>query len=107
MTVLANDSKNKEQIGAEVLLVAVTSIEIRALFNAFNTSPSDARRYIGDKTYYDFAEVGGVRAVLVRSEMGNEGPAGSGTEICTTDRGTRMSLPFTITLLTCKLLLKG
>ena len=77
MTVLANDSKNKEQIGAEVLLVAVTSVEIKALFNAFNTSPSDARRYINDKAYYYFAEVGGVRVVLVRSEMGSEGPIGS------------------------------
>jgi len=77
MAVVSNNIIDKEQIGADVLLVAVTAVEIRAFFEAFDINPADARRYIGDKTDYDFAEVNGARTILVRSEMGAEGPAGS------------------------------
>jgi hypothetical protein len=65
MTVVSNNSNHNGQLAADVLLVAVTAVEVKALMATFDKSPAEARRYIGDKTYYDFGEVGGAHTILV------------------------------------------
>src|SRR5215469_15937283 len=63
-----------QALQADVLLVTVTETETMAVRNAF---PEKGWRFIGDKTYYDFGEIGGAKVVLVQSEKGAGGEGGS------------------------------
>ncbi|HEU4325024.1 MAG TPA: hypothetical protein VFS21_17925 [Roseiflexaceae bacterium] len=67
------------QCQADVLLVTVTDVETRAVFEAlrFQSGRTPTPRYQGDKTYYDLGTLGGARAWLVRSEMGAGTPGGA------------------------------
>ncbi len=60
---------------ADVLLVTVTKIETRAVFQAFrDAAGADPRpEAIGDKTYHDLGTVNATRVWLVQSEMGAGG----------------------------------
>src|SRR5437762_3451165 len=59
---------------ADVLLVTVTAVETMAVRRVF---PVVQRHFIGNRTYYDLGEVGGVKVFLVRSEMGAGGQGGA------------------------------
>ena len=58
---------------ADVLLVTVTKVETRAVFQAFrDATGADPRpEAIGAKTYHDLGTVNEARVWLVQSEMGS------------------------------------
>ncbi len=57
---------------ADVLLLTVTEVETRAVFQALQETQgrSYTRHDIDQKIYYDLGEIGGARVWLARSEMG-------------------------------------
>jgi nucleoside phosphorylase len=63
------------QIGADILLVTVTKVEILAVFDLvkknYNRECEREPFYIDNNTYYDLGLIGGVKIVMVRSEMGD------------------------------------
>lgn len=67
----------------DVLLVTATSVETRAVLDAFvGRRRSIYQRYFaGENTYYDLGTVSGTRTLLVQSEMGSGGPAGAALTI--------------------------
>ncbi len=64
---------------ADVLLVTVTDVETRAVFEAIQhqSGHTPTPRYQGLKTYYNLGVLGGARVWLVRSEMGTGTPGGA------------------------------
>jgi nucleoside phosphorylase len=77
---------------ADVLLVTVTKIETRAVFQAFrDAAGADPRpEAIGDKTYHDLGTVNATRVWLVQSEMG---AAGLGAAQQTVQKGIETLAP--------------
>ncbi|RAQ96547.1 5'-methylthioadenosine/S-adenosylhomocysteine nucleosidase family protein [Thermogemmatispora tikiterensis] len=72
---------------ADVLLVTVTEIEAQAVLALFSQVE---RYYIDQKTYYLLGEVSGTSLVMVQSEMGQGGVAGS---LLTVSEGIRHLQP--------------
>jgi nucleoside phosphorylase len=70
---------NSSPSNADVLLVTVTTVETRAVFDhAKERTGKEAQRvFEGNKTYYNLGIIGGSRTWLVRSEMGLAGPGGA------------------------------
>jgi nucleoside phosphorylase len=69
-----------DQIGeVDVLLVTVAKVEAQAVLSTVKEELGrDVRSlYVGDQTYYDLGEIGGARALMLRSEMGVSGPSGA------------------------------
>src|SRR5688572_22250860 len=64
---------------ADVLLVATTDIEIRALEDAYReaTGRVGTWRPVGDRTYLDFGDVEGARIWVALTEQGSGGLGGS------------------------------
>ncbi|MBE3564486.1 MAG: hypothetical protein IMW90_02035 [Thermogemmatispora sp.] len=75
------------RLHADVLLVTVTEIEAQAVLALFSQVE---RYYIEEKTYYLLGEVGGTSLVMVQSEMGQGGVAGS---LLTVSEGIRHLQP--------------
>jgi formylglycine-generating enzyme required for sulfatase activity/nucleoside phosphorylase len=77
---------------ADVLLVTVTTVETRAVFDVAKerTGKEAQRIFEGNKTYYDLGIIGGARTWLVRSEMG---AGGSGGALLTVADGIRVLSP--------------
>ncbi len=67
------------QTGADILLVTVTEVEARAVFRLFEeeTGHKSKQCAIGEKTYFELGEVGGVSVWMVQSGMGSGGLHGS------------------------------
>jgi nucleoside phosphorylase len=65
------------ETGADVLLVTVTEVEARAVFDAFTPSQEPKRIFIDKNTYYDLGVHGNARVLMAQSEMGSGGPAGT------------------------------
>jgi nucleoside phosphorylase len=61
----------------DVLLVTVTEVEARAVFDAFTPGQTPTRVFIGDNTYFDLGVHGNARVYMVQSEMGSGGLAGT------------------------------
>jgi nucleoside phosphorylase len=77
---------------ADVLLVTVTTVETKAVFDVAKerTGQEAQRVFEGNKTYYDLGIIGGARTWLVRSEMG---AGGSGGALLTVADGIRLLSP--------------
>jgi nucleoside phosphorylase len=63
--------------GVDVLLVTVTPVEARAVFDVFTPGQKKQRKFIGNNTYYDLGVYGNARVFMVQSEMGSGGLAGA------------------------------
>jgi nucleoside phosphorylase len=62
--------------GADILLVTVTAVEMRAVLDVLRTqfNRTIKRHNVGDKTYYDLGNIGGAAVAMVQSEIGAGGP---------------------------------
>jgi nucleoside phosphorylase len=82
---------------ADVLLVTVTKVETRAVFQTFrDVTGADPRpEAIGDKTYHDLGTVNETRVWLVQSEMG---AAGLGAAQQTVQKGIETLAPSAVVM---------
>jgi len=72
------ESQNQPLI-ADILLVTVNSIEFRAVVDLVEEKyeREPLIHHKNDNIYYDLDVIGGARVVMVRSEIGSEGPSGA------------------------------
>jgi nucleoside phosphorylase len=72
--------------GTDILLVTVTEVEARAVFDALyeQDGRNAVRRPIGGKIYYDLGLIGGAAVWMVQSEMG---AGGLGAALLTVQKG--------------------
>jgi len=62
------------QFSADVLLVAVTNVEVKAVLACCQTQKL---YFIHERAYHDLGVIGGAKVFLVQSEMGSDGLGGS------------------------------
>ena len=65
---------SNNSLSADVLLVAVTDVEVRAVLACCQ---DHKLCFIHKRTYYNLGVIGGARTFLVQSEMGSDGMSGS------------------------------
>ncbi|MBX5458066.1 MAG: hypothetical protein IRZ31_14320 [Thermogemmatispora sp.] len=82
-----NTLTSQPRLRTDVLLVTVTEVEAQAVLALFSQVE---QYYLDQKTYYLLGEVGGTSLVMVQSEMGQGGVAGS---LLTVSEGIRHLQP--------------